>query len=121
MKEKYVKLWLDALRSGEYTQTTDRLRDAHGGFCCLGVLCDVVKKADNLEEDWELDIGSRSFYFFNEFQVLPQKIQEITGMEDAGGQICFEDSSSIVLTELNDSGSSFKEIADIIEKYWEDL
>ena len=33
--------WLEALRSGEYSQTTETLKDENG-FCCLGVLCDVI-------------------------------------------------------------------------------
>lgn len=33
--------WLKALRSGEYSQTSCTLKDSDG-FCCLGVLCDVI-------------------------------------------------------------------------------
>jgi hypothetical protein len=32
--------WVEALRSGEFNQTTGRLHD-YEGFCCLGVLCFV--------------------------------------------------------------------------------
>lgn len=32
--------WIDALRSGDYEQTTGRLR-CDDGFCCLGVLMDL--------------------------------------------------------------------------------
>lgn len=36
---KIKKLWLDALESGEYKQTTETLYDPDTkGFCCLGVL-----------------------------------------------------------------------------------
>lgn len=37
-------LWLEALRSGKYTQTIGTLQDSKG-FCCLGVACDVAEKA----------------------------------------------------------------------------
>lgn len=33
--------WLTALRSGKYEQTKETLRD-NNGFCCLGVLCDIL-------------------------------------------------------------------------------
>jgi len=33
--------WVDALRSGQYEQTQERLRHADA-FCCLGVLCETV-------------------------------------------------------------------------------
>lgn len=39
VKEK----WIDALRSGEYSQSQNTLRDKKG-FCCLGVLCDLYQK-----------------------------------------------------------------------------
>lgn len=32
--------WVEALESGEYHQTTGRLKDDIG-FCCLGVACDI--------------------------------------------------------------------------------
>ena len=34
--------WLAALRSGEYKQTQKTLKNATG-YCCLGVLCHVIK------------------------------------------------------------------------------
>ena len=43
MKKSVKKLWLTALRSGEYRQGHDVLR-ANGKFCCLGVLCDLYRK-----------------------------------------------------------------------------
>jgi hypothetical protein len=37
VKEK----WCAALESGKYAQAKGALRTAEGGYCCLGVLCDV--------------------------------------------------------------------------------
>lgn len=58
MENEIIKLpsefkakWLEALRSGKYTQTRGKLRrtaqqgndpDRIPGFCCLGVLCDII-------------------------------------------------------------------------------
>lgn len=37
--------WLAALRSGAYKQAQARLFDPEtGGYCCLGVLCDIAEK-----------------------------------------------------------------------------
>jgi hypothetical protein len=35
--------WVAALRSGDYAQTTGKLRN-NEGFCCLGVLCDLAER-----------------------------------------------------------------------------
>ena len=35
--------WINALRSGEYKQGTERLQNG-GLYCCLGVACKVAEK-----------------------------------------------------------------------------
>ena len=42
--EEVWKLWLDALRSGEYKPGRGQLRTVNERFCCLGVLCDLAAK-----------------------------------------------------------------------------
>lgn len=34
--------WLTALRSGDYKQGKERLKNVDGTMCCLGVLCDLM-------------------------------------------------------------------------------
>ena len=41
MKKELKQRWVDALRSGDYPQTQCELTNG-AGFCCLGVLCDIV-------------------------------------------------------------------------------
>ena len=41
--EEARALWVKALRSGEYKQTTGQLRK-DDGHCCLGVACDLYGK-----------------------------------------------------------------------------
>lgn len=49
------KQWVDALRSGSYRQSTGYLRDdIDNGFCCLGVLCEILVEKERLER---VDIG----------------------------------------------------------------
>lgn len=43
MNRERVQLWVDALRSGEYVQGADYLRDS-GKHCCLGVAMEVALK-----------------------------------------------------------------------------
>ena len=57
MHEPIARRWVEALRSGEYGQTTHRLRDGEpgalgNGFCCLGVLCDLYAK-EHPEAAWQ--------------------------------------------------------------------
>ena len=48
MKPEIKKLWVDALRSGEYKQAREVLRTNGGtSFCCLGVLTDLYCKSNN--------------------------------------------------------------------------
>ncbi len=43
-----VRIWVKALRSGEYDQTQEHLQDAHG-YCCLGVACKIFIPKVKLE------------------------------------------------------------------------
>ena len=42
MKPEIKERWLIALRSGNYQQGKGQLKDGDR-YCCLGVLCDIVK------------------------------------------------------------------------------
>jgi hypothetical protein len=41
MNKELKQKWIDALCSGDYPQTQSELCNS-GGYCCLGVLCDIV-------------------------------------------------------------------------------
>jgi hypothetical protein len=43
-----MRIWIDALLSNNYTQTTGSLED-NDGFCCLGVGCKVLIPADKIK------------------------------------------------------------------------
>ena len=95
--------WLEALRSGAYNQTTSRLkrRDEQGAmyYCCLGVLCDIVDP-----EGWDDDLHHHGWC-----RMPSNKIREISGLSE----YVFEVEE---LSEMNDKGSSFLDIADVIEQ-----
>jgi hypothetical protein len=111
MNPQIKQKWVDALRSGEYQQTQNYLR-TDNGFCCLGVLCDLYGKENNVE--WEPSTHSKNAYMFQNMATgLPLSVMEWVGVE---GYNPLVNGGPFTLAELNDKGSTFNEIADVIEK-----
>ena len=104
MNPQIKQKWVDALRSGEYQQGQYCLR-TDNGFCCLGVLCDLYGKENNVE--WNGDM------FQDMVVVLPLFVVEWSGIVNSNPYVNDEIST---LGELNDKGSTFEQIADVIEK-----
>lgn len=111
MDAEVKQRWLEALRSGKYAQTRNALRrplaedETTEGFCCLGVLCDVLDP--NGWED-ELDIaGYRNWRHptGRAATSLPIALEEQLGLTGVIGE----------LIDQNDDGSPFASIADFIE------
>jgi hypothetical protein len=123
------KAWVEALRSGEYTQargalcrTEDMKYDEAGrtykaGYCCLGVLTDLAVKAGVVQ--WspeprapELQAvvdGTGSWY-----SLTPPQVVTWAGLDRADPKV---GSGGVRLSELNDSGEKdFGQIAKIIEE-----
>ena len=103
--------WLKALRSGKYKQTKQTLYNPKTkGFCCLGVLQHVTH--GNCEGPSRDDVDSGYAY-----GGLPSdgywKAIGATGADWGHGSIYH---ASSTLSKKNDSGSSFKTIANWIEK-----
>ena len=44
--------WLDALLSGKYKQTINRLGSFERGYCCWGLGCDIINIPFDPEEGW---------------------------------------------------------------------
>ena len=124
MNTQVKEKWLNALRSGEYSQETGRLR-TNGGFCCLGVLCDLYAQETN--QEWILNPGdcdegiwSPDYWSFvgGAQELLPLSVRQWAGLKCDSPTVELEDeygSYNISLAELNDNGSTFKQIADLIE------
>lgn len=112
--DEVVKVWTTALRSGDYTQTTERLQ-GYTGFCCLGVLCEIA-------EEHGVEVH-RDHYGFLEGTTLEQQtaVKAWAGLESLQGLLPSTNSKynflDPSLTTLNDDGSDFNEIADTIEKF----
>lgn len=97
--------WVEALRSGEYKQGKEQLRQSDDSFCCLGVLCDIVDSAK-----WrEVSAGYR--YSGKEFAALSFPPPEISARVGLPRNI------QDAVAAMNDEGSSFAQIADYIEAH----
>lgn len=113
MNPEIKRRWLDALP--KYEQGTGHLNQ-NGRFCCLGVLCDVVK--EDLGAKWVLFDGNT--YYVAEgggsAKTLPPAVQSFVGI--SGGCGTFDNILGASLAHLNDTGHTFEEIAKVIEKYF---
>lgn len=114
---KFVKKWIKRLRSGQDKQTTGFLHDKDGAFCCLGVACDIAVK-DGLfkgrigtSEPGNITYGA---HYYND-KVLPRTMVNLLGLKDESGLLYYT-AGYDSLANANDSGATFLEIADLIEK-----
>lgn len=116
LREKLIKRWLKALRSGKYKQGRGQLvlQESDGKYyCCLGVVCEEARKMGIYKTDRA----------YRERVSLPEKISRILGLHSYSGgfmsDVRFQKMNYDRLDWLNDQGMSFKKIADLIEKKFE--
>lgn len=106
-----AKLWVEALRSGKYKQTTCALED-HQGSCCLGVACRVA-----IEQGVDVTThkDSNRLTFFEDSRIMiPTAVQNWLRLQTSLGE--FSDvNGENSLAGINDDGATFEQIADIIE------
>jgi hypothetical protein len=125
-------------------------RDVPVGFCCLGVLCEIAVNdglVDNLDI-YDVNADSRRRFDARTYDgasaLLPGKVGQAYGIHDGdggsltiaevrefispdvlreigGGQGEEFDNIKVTLVDLNDSGATFEQIANVIERYWEKL
>lgn len=107
-----VKRWVDALRSDAYEQARRVLYNGRG-YCCLGVACKLYGEEHGVEFGPPKGINFRHAFLGSEI-LLPPEVEEWLGLREGDGS--FADGDDVKsLAELNDTGSSFAEIADVIE------
>lgn len=134
MKTEVKKLFVEALLSEEYPQTSSRLLrlDDNGnkvGYCCIGVLSDLAVKAGVAEwREFHKDLGYGLGYGIvskdapddvdPETHALPECVAEWAGLEVNGMQdiIFGPNPQQDTLIALNDQrGYNFKQIAKVVE------
>ena len=108
--------WVAALRSGEYQQGAGRLCDGTA-FCCLGVLSNLY-----IEETGDGCWNSGKEYVFKdkdgflEATELPSAVM-IWADLDTSAPYVSTPAGQCDLISMNDAGTPFAKIADIIEEY----
>ena len=107
-------LWVAALRSGTYTQTTGELQNAYG-FCCMGVLCDLYFQ--KVGGNWTPSEDEEMIVFTDEdgntnFGTCPDGVMEWSGLKEENPYV-----SGRHLSDWNDEEKiSFDEIANLINE-----
>lgn len=102
MDAELKERWVAALRSGKYPQGRDNLREPEGGFCCLGVLCDLVAPGG-----WRVSWDGTYYTHQGYGATNPELYRPLGVTADAEAE----------LIDMNDSEEkTFTEIADWIEE-----
>lgn len=138
MHKNIMEKWVNSLRSGKYRKGRNRLcairKNGNKNWCCLGVLCDLytAENPDALKSSIYFDSWTRKNvvryddnFCLPTIATLPDAVARWAGIKTKNGQFTNRlTSQDTCLAELNDctkSRHSFKRMADIIEKNWEQL
>lgn len=134
MNSDVKQKWVAALRSGEFEQCTGALRMGDS-YCCLGVLSElavrdgVISPAEALPaDDWRSSRGNGKpvYTYDNETGSLPPEVSKWAGLMSPDVWNEYDDANPIPdedpyvdgepVSLINDAGTTFAEIADLIEK-----
>lgn len=124
MNKDIAREWVDALRSGDYEQTTgqlaERSEDGVYSYCCLGVLCEIA-----VDKGVIPPISGGGYGEENTSSDLPYKVRDWAGLDATDPffdvhipathyRIALDHASA---ASLNDTHSfTFDQIADVIEQ-----
>ena len=121
MNQEIKAKWVAALRSGEYKQGFEQLKDCNGNFCCLGVLSDLAEK-EGIVESVQEEIGPRAFGYRTKgsensfkFGTLPKAVMDWAGL-DSDNPIIGDNNRATYCNDV--CRMSFNKIADLVEKHF---
>ena len=125
-QKEHRRMWVKALRSGEYAQGKDVLcRKTVDTFeyCCLGIACKISGLGEFVPM-YNLSHSLSAFTFVTREEqpqdaVLPKVVQDWLGLRYHSGW--YSNGGMRSLTKLNDNGASFTTIADVIESEPDEL
>jgi len=108
MNPEVKKLWIEALRSGNYSQGKFSLRTKDDKYCCLGVLCELAVKSEIIPPATLAHRENPYNYHYDGQNKNPsKKVREWSGLDSRIGE----------LIGMNDHcNKTFPEIADWIEE-----
>lgn len=109
MKKELKERWVAALRSGEYKQTREYLCDEQG-WCCLGVLCNLVDKNKWISSPEDCETYALEYDFGD--SRLNHEFPDEDWLVDIG----LIPSLARDLAYKNDNYETFVDIADYIEE-----
>lgn len=103
--------WLAALRSGDYPKGTERLH-RNGQWCCLGVLCDILKVSWTIQEIE----GEQCRCYGHAHSIIPPQAWPLVGVTAAHNskEFFFHENN---LIRLNDQSDSFDQVIRYIEEH----
>lgn len=118
-----MRLWVAALRSGDYQQGVGALQTEGNKFCCLGVACEIAM-IHGIELTFYQGSGEDSNFISYDAcsTFLPAKVAAWLGIgyDQHSSFIDVAISNSLSATAANDNNKmSFDEIADAVEVYYE--
>ena len=129
MRKEVMKKWVKALRSGKFKQGTGTLKQYNSKgqpqHCCLGVLCELYN--ENMKKNHKKTLPEKicDTYFITKFgtkaDTLPTQVKKWAGMKSTEGYWTTENGLKDSLIDWNDSGKTFKNIANAINNNWEKL
>lgn len=111
MNQEVKAKWLAALRSGEFEQGKRFLR-VEDRFCCLGVLCHLAVEEGVAPAS--IPEAGRAVWSYGALEKSGTLPAEVIAWADIGSSDPF--AGAVRLTTANDGGSTFEEIADMIER-----
>jgi hypothetical protein len=121
MNPEVKRMWVDALRSGNYRQDQWVLRrnvPSDKPVCCaLGVLCEIAVNAGVVERYCPDD---RSLVMYGDgraMKTLPREVMQWAGVRSSEVMLEDQDGGEVSVSCLNDhENMSFEQIATIIEE-----
>lgn len=123
MRPEIKELWVEALKSGRYSQARNTLRRGDS-FCCLGVLCDLyLNHSKDTNSEWNFHYSLDAYFVERDSEkkdgeFLPECVQEWAGIDVSNPAVkpigCDD---PVPLSALNDEGYDFPEIARLIKNH----
>lgn len=116
MNQRVKEKWCAALESDRFKQAQGCLQN-HEAYCCLGVLCELHRE-EHPETRWEIINGY--YRYLGQTDILPETVRVWAGLNERNPIVKDENRPDCPLTSslsnLNDSGVDFKQIAQVIKE-----
>jgi len=117
MPEETMKKWLEALRSGEYKQGR-RFLKTEEGYCCLGVLQDVLDEKVEVGPYGQVSTLPTSGWLHSKNILFRRDDTDSSLCRNPGFSKIGRDRGWTTAACSNDKGYTFSEIADALEEVY---